>query len=225
MVMNIDIAPTLIDAAGFNNPAQMDGWSIHDITTGVKHRKQFMYEFYNKEECTPTLHAVRSFEYKYVFNSCDNVVEEFYDLINDSLETYNKINIPSYQPLIQLYRLKLDSMRKFYGDTILLDTVINCELYNGIETEGDEEQESGILYATVFPNPAHDLLNINWSYVYAPETEVTISDITGRMIFHRTFRPGEERSLSVNTGDWANGVYVIAIDAGNEQKRLKFIRD
>ncbi len=225
MVMNIDIAPTLIDAAGFNNPAQMDGWSIHDITSGVKHRKQFMYEFYNKEECTPTLHAVRSFDYKYVFNSCDNVVEEFYDLINDSLETYNKINDPNFQALIQVYRLKLDSMRKFYGDTILVDTIINCELYNGIETEGDEETESGVLYATAFPNPAQDLLNINWSYVYAPQTEVTINDITGRMIYHKTFRLGEERTLLLHTREWSTGVYVISIKAGNEQKRLKFIKD
>ncbi|MEO6167836.1 MAG: sulfatase/phosphatase domain-containing protein, partial [Chitinophagales bacterium] len=228
MVMNIDIAPTLLDAAGINNPAKMDGWSIHDITSGVKHRKEFLYEFYNKEECTPTIHAVRSFDYKYVYNSCDNVVEEFYDLINDSLETYNKINQPSYQALIQTYREKLDSLRKFYGDTILVDTVIACEIWNGIEIENDEnddDEESGVLYASVYPNPGHELITISWSYLFTAETEITISDITGRKIYYNSFRNSASRNTNVDSKNWSPGMYIISITSGTQEKVLKYLKE
>lgn len=229
MVMNIDIAPTLLDAAGFNNPAPMDGWSIHDITSGVKHRKEFLYEFYNKEECTPTLHAVRSFDYKYVFSSCTNVTEEFYDLTTDSLELYNKINYPEYQALIQQYRLKLDSLRKFYGDTVLIDTVVDCQLlsYTGTGNidDGDDSHESGLLYASVYPNPGHDLININWSYLYTPETEISISDITGRTIFYQKYLNSKERSVLVETNPWTPGMYLISIKSGAQEKVLKYLKE
>ncbi len=222
MVMNIDIAPTLLDAAGFNNPANMDGWSIHDITTGVKHRKEFLYEFYNKEECTPTMHAVRSFEYKYIYNSCDNIVEEFYDLVNDSLENYNKINDPSYQALIQTYRLKLDSLRKFYGDTILTDTVINCELFNSIEEV--YEEEPAVLYASVHPNPGNDLINVSWSLLPEKETEITITDITGIQIFSEKHRNDSNRSISIECAGWLPGIYLVGIRSGGQVCMLKLLK-
>ncbi|HUM47320.1 MAG TPA: sulfatase-like hydrolase/transferase [Chitinophagales bacterium] len=224
MVMNIDIAPTLLDAAGINNPAKMDGWSIHDITSGLKHRKEFLYEFFNKEECTPTIHAVRSFDYKYVFNSCENVTEEFYDLTIDSLETINWINVPSYQPLIQTYRQKLDSLRKFYGDTILVDTVLNCELVNPNLVEQDEP-ESGKLYATVYPNPGHEQITISWSYVYSQETEITISDITGRNIYYNSFRNASNRNANVDSKEWPAGMYMISLKSGEQEKVLKYLKE
>jgi N-acetylglucosamine-6-sulfatase len=222
MVMNIDIAPTLLDAAGFNNPVAMDGWSIHEITTGVKHRKEFLYEFFNKEECTPTMHAVRSFEYKYIYNSCDNIVEEFYDLVNDSLENYNKINDPSYQALIQTYRLKLDSLRKFYGDTLLTDTIINCELFNSIEEE--HEQESEQFYASAFPNPGQEIMTINWSLTFEKETAIIITDITGRKIFSETYRNDSNRSINVVIENWLAGIYLVAIRSGGQERVLKYIK-
>lgn len=228
MVMNIDIAPTLIDAAGFNNPANMDGWSIHDITTGVKSRKEFLLEFYYRDDCTPTMYAVRSFDYKYVYSACDSVVEEFYDLINDPKENINKINYASLQDLIQTYRYKLDTLRQFYGDTILTDTIINCELLNniatGIENESDDEPESGILYASVFPNPGHDLITVSWSFLYTKETEVLITDITGRQVFFNAYRNDSNRNISIDSENWQTGMYLISIRSGDQEKVLKYVK-
>lgn len=228
MVMNIDIAPTLIDAAGFNNPAAMDGWSIHDITTGVKSRKEFLLEFYYRDDCTPTMYAVRSFDYKYIYSACDSVVEEFYDLINDPKENINKINYASLQGLIQTYRNKLDTLRQFYGDTILTDTIINCKLLNniatGIENESDDEPESGILYASIFPNPGHDVLTISWSFLYTLETDVQISDITGRRVFFNTYRNDSNRNITVDSESWQTGMYLISIRSGEQEKILKYVK-
>lgn len=227
MVMNIDIAPTMLDAAGFNNPAAMDGWSIHDITSGVKQRKEFLYEFYNKEECTPTLYAVRSFDYKYVYNSCNNVVEEFYDLINDPKENYNKINQASYQPLIQAYREKLDSLRIFYGDTVLTDTIIECELYNSIGTVDEAGDETGELYASVYPNPGRDEVNISWSFLYTSKTDILITDITGRQVYQATYHHFNDsnRSIQVDSKSWLPGIYLVSIRSGEQEKVLKFVKE
>lgn len=229
MVMNIDIAPTLIDAAGFNNPAAMDGWSIHDITTGVKSRKEFLLEFYYRDDCTPTMYAVRSFDYKYVYSACDNVVEEFYDLVNDPAENINKINYASLQDLIQTYRVKLDSLRQFYGDTILTDTIINCELLNNIatgnETENEDEAESGILYASVYPNPGHQVINISWSFQYTKETAIQITDITGRKFFYNTYRNDSDLTAEVISNSWPSGMYLISVTSGDQEKVLKYVKE
>lgn len=124
MAMNIDIAPTLLDAAGIPDTFEMDGMSMRNLN-----RKEILYEYF-QVACKPTLTAVRDFDYKFVSSRCSNVVEEFYDLNADPKENNNLINDSASQTLIQTYREKLDSLKTVYGYVLVNDTTLDCALNN-----------------------------------------------------------------------------------------------
>jgi hypothetical protein len=89
--------------------------------------------------------------------------EEFYDLVNDSLETSNLINAPNYAALISLYKLKLDSLEEATGYTNIRDTIITCSLVNPDSSDIDFKLVS-LLNVTdnikVYPNPVADHLTL-----------------------------------------------------------------
>jgi N-acetylglucosamine-6-sulfatase len=104
MVLNIDIAPTLIELAGAKVPADMQGASLVPLlkNEATDWRKSFMYEYF-QEAYAPgfvTVAGVRNKKYKYI-ESPDliNDINELYDLESDPGEMNNLINSPGYQTI------------------------------------------------------------------------------------------------------------------------------
>jgi len=103
MVQNIDIAPTLLEAAGVPVPAsaQMDGRSFLPFLRGesVPWRDHILYEYHWEWNfpATPTMFAIRTERYKYIFYHGVWDHDGFYDLQTDPHERHNLINVPSYQ--------------------------------------------------------------------------------------------------------------------------------
>lgn len=113
MVQNIDIAPTLLDAAGIRPPdsAQMDGRSFLPLLQGrsVHWRKSILYEYYWEWNfpATPTVFAIRTDRYKYIFYHGLWDHDGFYDLKTDPHERHNLINVPAYQEQIAAMKKQL----------------------------------------------------------------------------------------------------------------------
>jgi len=106
MVLNIDIAPTVLDIAGMKEkPKQMIGLSFYPLMKGEKTdwRKEFYYEYYWERAFpqTPTTFGVRTDKYKYIFYHGIWDINELYDLENDPHEMDNLINDPQYKDLIK----------------------------------------------------------------------------------------------------------------------------
>jgi arylsulfatase A-like enzyme len=106
MVLNIDIAPTILDIAGMKEkPKQMIGLSFYPLMKGEKTdwRKEFYYEYYWERAFpqTPTTFGVRTDKYKYIFYHGIWDINELYDLENDPHEMHNLINDPQYKDLIK----------------------------------------------------------------------------------------------------------------------------
>ncbi len=101
VVANIDIAPTFMELAGLKAPANMDGVSYAPILTGEKiaWRDHLLYEYYWEYAFpqTPTVHALRTNQFKYInyYGLWD--INELYDLKNDPLELRNLINEPEHR--------------------------------------------------------------------------------------------------------------------------------
>jgi len=113
MVQNIDIAPTLLNAAGVTVPDEpsMDGRSFLPLLLGqsIPWRKHILYEYYWEWNfpATPTVFALRSDRYKYIYTHGVWDHDGFFDLQTDPYERHNLINVPAFQPRITAMKQQL----------------------------------------------------------------------------------------------------------------------
>lgn len=118
-VLNIDVAPTLIELAGAEVPAEMQGNSMVPLIKkeAVEWRQSFLYEYF-QEDYAPgfvTMTGVRNKRYKYIdYPNEKGDINELYDLEKDPGEMDNLINRPEYQSVKsdmigELERLKAET--------------------------------------------------------------------------------------------------------------------
>jgi arylsulfatase A-like enzyme len=114
MTLNVDFAPTLLDAAGIKTPADMQGRSFLPLLEGKTPgdwRASMYYRYYHPGHHNVAAHyGVRTGRYKLIyFNKLDQW--ELYDLQKDPRETRNVYSDPAYAKIVEelkkeLYRLK-----------------------------------------------------------------------------------------------------------------------
>jgi N-acetylglucosamine-6-sulfatase len=113
MVQNIDIAPTVLAALGVEKPAaaKFDGQSFLPQLQGKKggERDHILYEYHWEWNfpATPTLFAIRTDRYKFVYYHGTWDLDSFHDLKTDPHERHNLIDVPAYQEHITKLRTKL----------------------------------------------------------------------------------------------------------------------
>jgi arylsulfatase A-like enzyme len=112
MVLNIDIAPSILEMAGVKKPAQMEGNSFLNLMKGIPEahwRKEIFYEYYweNPFPQTPTQYAVRTNQYKFIRSHGVWDIDQLYDLKKDPYEMNNLIRDPELQDLAKNLNKKL----------------------------------------------------------------------------------------------------------------------
>ena len=116
MILNIDLAPTILDFAGVGRPAYMHGRSWKPILEGRERagRSAWLYEYFWEKSYPfdPTQYGVRTSRYKYIrYPEVGNTAseypmrgelpcEELYDLQNDPLEMRNLAKDPAASGLL-----------------------------------------------------------------------------------------------------------------------------
>ena len=99
MVLNIDLAPTLLDLAGVEVPAALQGRSMLPLFDENRDgwRNGFLYN-YNRDlqPLLPTIVAWRTADFLLSTTPGRDDVDELYDLRKDPFETRNLINHPEY---------------------------------------------------------------------------------------------------------------------------------
>lgn len=121
MVQNIDIAPTILDIAGVELPesAKFDGQSFAPLLRGdnISWRDHILYEYHWEWNfpATPTLFAIRTDRYKFVYHHGVWDIDAFYDLQTDPIERHNLIGVPAYRERIQQLREQLFADLKSSG--------------------------------------------------------------------------------------------------------------
>lgn len=119
VVANIDVAPTLLEAAGLRPPGDLDGRSFLGIAGlglagphGAESRPwrgELLYEYFWERNFphTPTIHALRGDRYKYIHYHGVWDTDELFDLTIDPLETKNLIDSPDHRGVVKEMNQKL----------------------------------------------------------------------------------------------------------------------
>lgn len=99
VVLNIDLAPTLLDLAAVEVPASMQGKSWRPLFSGESRgdfRDAIFYEYFHEQPYSaPTITAVRTHDAKLIQYPGHDDWNELYDLVNDPYEVHNLINDPT----------------------------------------------------------------------------------------------------------------------------------
>lgn len=116
MILNVDFAPTFLDAAGARIPTDMQGRSFLSLLQGKQPknwRTAMYYRYYHPGHHNVAAHyGIRTMRYKLIyFNKLNQW--ELYDLQKDPLEMHNEYSNPAYARTIaglkqEMFRLKKD---------------------------------------------------------------------------------------------------------------------
>ena len=116
MVLNIDLAPTLLDLAGVPAPADMQGRSFRALLEGgrYKPRESFLYEYWKEEWLPgiPTMVGVRTRRWKYVTYPEIEDIDELYDLQRDPHEMRNLALDPAHARQREAMRRELARLER-----------------------------------------------------------------------------------------------------------------
>src|SRR5262249_27135048 len=122
MVLNLDIAPTLLAIAGVPIPASMQGHSFVPLLEGKSPpwRDAFLYEFYefpDADHCVRKNRGVRTGRWKLIEFWEQPQEWELYDLQNDPDEIHNLIASRDHAKIVSELRARLEALRKQTGDS------------------------------------------------------------------------------------------------------------
>ena len=121
-VMNLDIAPTILDFAGIEIPRDMQGTSMKPLVYGesvLNWRTELYYHYYEKSFGLTAHYGIRTDRYKLIhfYDPIDSW--ELYDLQNDVNEMNNLYNDPGLQNVVTDLKTKLENLQKKYKDDLI----------------------------------------------------------------------------------------------------------
>jgi len=123
IALNVDFAPTILEAAGLPIPDTIQGQSFLPILRGedVPWREAMFYEYFWERAFpqTPTVFGVRTEQYKYMNFHGIFDLNELYDLQNDPREMRNLIDDPAHYETRQDMQRRLNSLLKEFGATMV----------------------------------------------------------------------------------------------------------
>lgn len=188
--LNIDLATTILDAAGIENTYNMQGLSLRNLYSGNQHRNEFYFEGIQVLFDQPDFRTVRSAQFSYTKYQCESIVEQFFDLVNDPLELTNQIHNAAYQTQIESYRSKLDSFAILLSDTVALIPGVCSEITCDGITYYPDADDDGFGSSTVFS---------------CVQQSGYITDNTDCNDFNASIYPGSNETCSNGIDDDCNG--------------------
>jgi arylsulfatase A-like enzyme len=115
MVLNIDLAPTLLDVAGAPVPPSMQGRSFKPLLSGkdISTRDSFLYQYFlDSPWPVPPIRAVRTADWKYIHYRFSKMQDELFHLKEDPRERNNLVNDPAAYQMKQRLNKELKRLEK-----------------------------------------------------------------------------------------------------------------
>jgi arylsulfatase A-like enzyme len=118
MILNVDFAPTILDAVGIEPHPEIQGRSFVQLMIGEQPtdwRESMYYRYYYSHFETEPHYGIRTYAHKLIyFNRIDHW--ELYDLENDPLEMNNVYDDPKYKQVINKLKDELNRLQTELDD-------------------------------------------------------------------------------------------------------------
>lgn len=185
MVLNIDVAPTLLDLAGVDIPVVMDGLSLVPLMQGKTPcwRDHFFFEHYyspTKGKYIARNEGIRTLDAKYLrWIDPPKPIEEAYDLKNDPFELNNLANNPEQQERVNQLRKRFDDWRNEHPANYTYDPYGKFATFNSPEIDWDRFKKA---YPAEHDKIAIEVerLGVTWDQALNDwDTRLTISKAAG----------------------------------------------
>jgi arylsulfatase A-like enzyme len=122
MVLNVDVAPTLLELAAVQVPGGFHGHSFVPLLEGrnAPWRDAFLYEYYEypAELCVRKNRGVRTTSHKLIHFYEQPEEWELYDLVSDPDQTVNLASWRDQSPRLRELQAKLEQLRHELGTWI-----------------------------------------------------------------------------------------------------------
>lgn len=82
-----------------------------------------------------------------------------------------------------------------------------------------ENVNSSNVEFTAYPNPAHNVVNITWGTTSNEQVSVSISDITGKVLYNTNTTL--ENNMTIDVSSFAKGIYILNIETENNSQTQK----
>jgi len=103
--------------------------------------------------------------------------------------------------------------------------IVYYSLSKGITDVSINKVEKNVLALTLVPNPANETVSLSFEVAVLGNLNVSISNILGQNVLdvvNSNALPGKQ-SLTINTGDLANGIYIVNVINGNQKSSKKLV--
>lgn len=130
MVLNIDIAKTILNIAGVKAPGEYQGISLLPYVNGKKPemvREAVLFEHLWKLPQIPSSEGIRTEKWKYFRYRFINTPEELYDLERDPMEINNLAQDLKYKRVVDQLRKKCDARIAKYTKAKLIPDIFPSE--------------------------------------------------------------------------------------------------
>jgi arylsulfatase A-like enzyme len=118
-VLNLDVAPTLLDLSGITIPQDMQGSSMKKLLVTGKDkdwRDEVYYHYYEKSFGLTRHYGIKTTRYKLIHFYDPVNSWELYDLKKDPKEMHNLYDDPTYQTIIATLKEHLKALQVKYKD-------------------------------------------------------------------------------------------------------------
>jgi hypothetical protein len=217
--LNLDLTPTIYEAAQVDYQGSLDGVSLKKLYDGSFSRKEFYYlMLHNPNSISPVKRAIRDSHFKYIHYTCNpDTVEELFDMKNDSLELTNLINNSNYAAIANVYRLKYDSIRIAWNDTVA-GPIKNCYIQNPfvlkqIFEDAEETPLEPVVYPTITVGSIE--IYIPWAFALA-----RLYDNFGKQVGEWQIT---DEFTQILLPDLSDGIYYMNISHAGLSKTEKLI--
>jgi hypothetical protein len=85
--------------------------------------------------------------------------------------------------------------------------------------------ESANANLSIYPNPANELSNVNFTLENTADVSISITDLSGKEVMTKAIEnaPAGEHTVSLETATFSNGIYMVNYTAGNTSVTKKLV--